>query len=344
MKIKAPFVLRNEPTEQVKGLLTSVTLGTNGAKYRHLDTLKRLKQLYKPLYLNLERRERTLGNITFCRRPCGWYVRYFAFDVKTQSEGKVKSSVSKTESFLKQIILDFFNERLGETNSDTEARLFYAYIEPKNLRSLWMSQNFGFKTVAKIATQTFSRVQPRFQKNVRKIEASELNLVKKLVEENYAHYALYFTHHTFNENPFYGYYDENNELIAFAKAHKTSWVIERMPGKSGGLLKNIIPFVPRLRRLINPSKQTFTVLEAIWHKKGKTEEVNNLFEGILNLEKTNTALWWVDLNDPVYKNLKNKVNWGLVNKINGVSEVDLVVLSKTKEKNEVYYTTAMDFI
>jgi hypothetical protein len=45
-------VIREEPTDSIAALLKSVTLGTNGAKYRHLNTEERLEQLYRPLYFN----------------------------------------------------------------------------------------------------------------------------------------------------------------------------------------------------------------------------------------------------------------------------------------------------
>lgn len=65
MDIGKPFVIRVKPTEEVIRLLESVTLGSNGSKYRHLDTRDKIKQLFRPLFLSLERNNRTLGNITF---------------------------------------------------------------------------------------------------------------------------------------------------------------------------------------------------------------------------------------------------------------------------------------
>lgn len=342
MNVKNPFVVREELTPAILELLQSVTLGTNGARYRHLDTPKRIKQLYRPLFLTIERNDKVIGNITFCRRECGWYVRYFAFADIFQTNGKRK--VLRKESGLKNEINAFFENAL-KGDFGKAPSLFYAYIDTKNERSLWMSQGFEFKTIAKIATQTFSRIKPKLKENIREIKTN-LNDVHEFVKNKFGNHQLYFDIHTFNDAPFYGLYSDN-ELIAFAKVHRANWIIERLPGKQGGLIANIIPYVPWVRKIIKPSLQQFCVIEAVWSKNDNIERLNVLFEGILFHEKTNSLIWWVDTKDPFYKKAKKSINWGLIHKLNGVNEIDLVVRTNNPSvlnKNKPFYTTGFDFI
>src|SRR5690554_49863 len=163
MKIKPPFVLRENYNDEVLKLLKSVVLGSNGTRYQHQGIEKRIKNVYKPLFLNLERNDKVIGNITLCRRPTNWYVRYFAFDLGLQATSQQPKSKA-SNSGLKSRINAFFGH-VFESNENSPSCL-YAYIDPRNERSLWMSQNFNFYTAAKIATQTFSRVQPKLKKGV----------------------------------------------------------------------------------------------------------------------------------------------------------------------------------
>ena len=90
MVLSSIFKLRLEATPALLELLNNTTLGTNGAKYRHLDTSKRILEADNPLFLSVERNDKVLGNITFCQRDNFWYIRYFAFSTYTQSGIKKK--------------------------------------------------------------------------------------------------------------------------------------------------------------------------------------------------------------------------------------------------------------
>jgi quinol monooxygenase YgiN len=336
LEVKPPFHLHTEANEKILNLLNSVALGTNGAIYRHQNINQRIKELHDPLHFTLERSNKVIGNITFCRRPVAWYVRYFAFDNALQTKTNVKSR--KSDGASKKRIAAFFEAILQE-----ETNLLYAYIDPRNERSLWMSEQFGFKQMANIATQTFSRIRPRMQPEVHQV-ATNSNL-KQLHQQIFSDYALFFTKHTYNEAPWY-YIGTIEDPIAMAKTYRANWVIEQLPGKSGKLLGKIIPYVPGVRKLIGTGEQQFTVIESVYCKPGKEKTLEKLLEGILHLESNHTLIWWVDENCAYYKNAKQKVNWGLLHKINGVNRVTLVGKGKTDRENQKkpYYVTGYDFI
>ena len=55
-------------SEDLIKLLSNTELGTNGARYVHLDTEVRIKEADNPWSFSLERNGRIIGNVTFCVR------------------------------------------------------------------------------------------------------------------------------------------------------------------------------------------------------------------------------------------------------------------------------------
>jgi hypothetical protein len=304
-----------------------------------LNTEERLKQLYHPIYLTLERNGRALANITCCRRPFGWYVRYFAFDQLFQGSNHVKAS--KGQGGLKSKINAFF-ESVERGEWGTPPPFFYAYIDPRNERSLLLSKGFGFKTVRKMATQTFSRVNPRRSDAVKRLEDQEY--IKELCSKHFANQSLFFDFHTLNASPFYGLY-KAGELVAFAKIHPADWVIEQLPGRNGKLLTKMVPYIPGLRKVLKPNSHQFLVVDTVWCEEGNPHYLEELLSGLLYEEGRNLAIWWVDKQDSLYCAIQNQIQWGLLHRINGVHDVDLVVRSPhSVEFEKSTYVTGIDFV
>lgn len=336
VEIKPPFYLDEDFSDETLSLLESVTLGSNGARYRHVGIPARIKKLYNPLYLNLKLRDKLIANVTFCRRDRDWYVRYFAFDTiyqasrqktKTKGGGKIKSQLNA-----------FFDSALSDSIGPER---FYAYIDPKNERSLWMSETLGFKTVATIATQTYSRSRPK-QRNVQVIKNDEL--VRKWVTRYFGGRPFFHPYQTYNSTPFYTL-EKEGKVVGFAKVHYAKWEIEQLPGKNGRLLTRIVPFLPFINRLIKPRDHQFLSVDTVWIEDNNPQLLNELFEGILFHENKRIIHWWVDKKEPLYTAVQQKVNWGLIHQINGAHEVHLVVRSNEQQKiNDPVYVSGFDFI
>ena len=65
MGLSSLFRFRKVANEAILELLESVTLGTNGAHYKHQDTSKRIGLIDNPLFLTIERNEKVIANVTF---------------------------------------------------------------------------------------------------------------------------------------------------------------------------------------------------------------------------------------------------------------------------------------
>jgi archaeosine-15-forming tRNA-guanine transglycosylase len=336
------FKFRTEPTEEILTLLESVTLGTDGAHYRHLDTRERIQEADNPLFLSMERHQKVLGNVTFCKRHKNWYIRYFAFEGAHQAKGKKKSS---SQGLLKRELNDFFEGRLNSG----EVESFYAYIDPRNVKSLWMSENFGFKTTGKIATQTYSSIRKPKKGRV-EIEKNPAEIPAEITSQ--FHHQRFFFEDQLKKGNHFAIRNEKGELIAFAKTTQANWEIKRLPGKMGGFLVKILPYVPFLNQLIRPKNHAFTVPEAVFIKDNEPQLFKELFDGILAHLNQRVIIWWVDEKDDLYGSIKSEVNWGLLHKVIGVSHANLVERTTTEtnlgsrvtEPVEVSYTSGFDFI
>ncbi|MDG1331691.1 MAG: hypothetical protein P8P74_05135 [Crocinitomicaceae bacterium] len=329
------FKFRTRATEEIIQLLESVTLGTDGAHYRHLDTRERIQEADNPLFLSMERHEKVLGNVTFCQRDNNWYIRYFAFDGAHQAQGKKKSS---SNGLLKRELNAFFDHQLNSGDVDS----FYAYIDPRNVKSLWMSENFGFKTIGKIATQTYSSVRkPKVGRVQVDPDPTEIpqEIIAQFEDQNF-----FFTDQLEKGNHFF-IRDEKGELIAFAKTTSANWEIKRLPGKFGGTLVKVLPYIPFLNKLIRPKNHAFTVPEAVFVNDNNPQLLQELFNGILAHSNQRVIIWWVDEKDELYTSTKSNIKWGLLHKVIGVSHANLVERSlETNKSKKASYTSGFDFI
>jgi len=320
MKISPIFTLRDVYTQGILDLLEDTILGTNGAKYRHLDTAERIKEADNPLFVSIERNGKTLGNITFCRRGEHWYIRYFAFKSFLQASSKSKTN-DTGNSFLKKELNQFFEQAFEGDGLEFPVKSMYAFIDPQNERSKWMSQNFGFETIAQLSTQSFSRLYPK--KSHRFSKEYDWNELKEIAQTSYGRFNYFFeTHHS--KPPFYVLRNDKNEIIACAHVLKVRWEIVRLPGKWGGVLTKTIPHIPFLSRLIRPKNHVFLVPDIVWSRANDSSLLTELFESMLADSKLNLILWWTDVRNPIYEQVKDQMKWGILHKIVGVASVDVV--------------------
>ncbi len=341
----SPFIIREKVAPAIVSLLSETVLGTNGAQYRHLDTKSRIKEIDTPLFLSLERNDKVLGNVTFCRRDTGWYVRYFAFSKLFQSSGK-KRSKSKSENGLKNELNAFFDMVLNENSTYGKTDRFYAYIDPNNEKSKWLSESFGFQTVGELITQTYSRVKPKASSRCYK--SSNWTELKDIFNSQFRHYKHYFNDQL-QKGPFYVVRDKHGETIACAKITRASWEIKRLPGKMGQILVRIIPYIPVLNKLIQPNRHLFIVPEAVYVKNNDPEIADELFQAILHGENSKLMIWWIDPKETLYKSIQTKLRWGILNRLIGINKV-LVVERKrgTDQESEgvkaPFYVSGVDCV
>lgn len=338
------FQISTHPTPEIIDLLTEVVLGTTGIRYKHLDTAKRVHTVDHPLFFYLKRKDKVLGNITFCQRGANWYVRYFAFRTSLQRNTDTKTE-DRSNNLLKREIEAFFQAAFAGEVNGTKVKSFYAFIDPKNDRSKWMSRNFAFDTVAQLSTQTFSRwfakKSPRFSVMVQPDE-----LCMKMIRKQFGNHAFFFDHYL-EKDPVAFIKDETGEILAFARLSIAHWHIESLGGKFGVQKAKILAKTPLLNRLVNPNYHTFSVPDSVYVKNNDAKVLEELFESIIAYQKANMLIWWVDVKEPLYQQVKHTVKWGPLHPILGISPVDVVVRSVEKSNVQLckpLYVVGIDAI
>jgi len=231
----------------------------------------------------------------------------------------------------------------GEYGEKVES--FYAYIDPKNVRSVWMSENFGFQTVGHIATQTFSRVRPKTSAEVQLL--TDWNEISVLQTERFGQQNFY-TAIQARKGPWYVLRNTSGEIVAGARLYHAHWQFQRLPGKWGGLLTRWMPWIPGMHKIIRPANHQFLVPEGVFARNNNPLLLTQLFEGMLAAENKNLLLWWVDEQDELYAATRAKMKWGLLHRVIGVHRANVVCLRPdgiySQLRDQSTYTIGLDFI
>jgi hypothetical protein len=326
------FVEQEQPTEAIKILISNTVLGSNGARYRHVNALEKLTKLDNPLYFSLMAKELCLGNIALCQREDSLYLRYFTFHPRFQATLNASKRIKDRESILKEEINVYLNSLISQTKQS-----IYAYIEPDNIRSLNMAKAFGFSPTAKIAMYHFSR---RFPRASRQFKILTFDEAIPFIRKQFSNHSYYV------ENPKSGIYAGwliNNEIAFVTRLHEGCWEIKSMKGAFGKLLINLIPWVPILNKIITPNCHKFLAFDSflVLNPSIDTNELNAFLSAGLAHFNVRHMMHWVD-ESAASSNYLHGVRWGILDKIIGKSEISLMV--KGHAKSGPYFIDAMDML
>ncbi len=327
------LVSSDKISEDLIELLSGIELGTNGAKYVHLDIKERIKEADNPLSFSLQRNNRLIGNITFCERDTGYYLRYFAFSKTFQSQNTQKTTTKRKTSQLEEEISGVFQDLI----SNKPALPLYAYIDYDNDRSRLFSERFGFENYSDLVSRTYSRINPKKNENITLID--DWNSIAGEIKDAYGSDEFYHEEHI-KKGPYLVLNDDNGVLIACAKFSKVHWRIISLPGRFGSFLVKVLPVIPFLNRLIKPTNHFFLVPDIVLTKNNSAQDIERLFDSALNLFKVNSLIWFIDPNKSIYKEQRKRIKWGILDKILGEKKVAVV----TRNHKSQYSTKRPVFV
>lgn len=327
------FQILKSPTKELLEILNNNIIGTpgHGMLYQHLGVSNKIGKISDPYFVNLVRKENIIGTGCFCNRLTmnngkvipAFYIRYFSFKEKYRRATTTERKKKKTEGrLLRKEINQLLTGR--ELGIDVQKKFFhYAYVDPRNSRSLLLCNEFGFEKIREFSTIIFNRLCPRKFKNIEVIEGHLEETIKELLKEYYADYNMFSF-----ENLFVGrrYYVVRvaGEIVAGVSVNPEHWKIHSLPGILGQLLLNCFSALPFFNRIINKDYR-FLTLEGIYCKEGHEKSLEILIESLLAQHKLNSAMIWADIESNLYKTMK-MLNLGLVSKLN--KEVKASVLCK----------------
>lgn len=316
-----------EPAKDVEELISNTILGSpEGIRYQLLDSANKIFKI-KPLHFFPLRKDGKLlyvmalaeriTRFNSCRYIT-YYVRYVTFDESLSTVTK-KANVNSTakkrigNSFLKEAMkkhAESFSLTLQDTKVSSDKKLYYAYVEDSNYRSLDFT-DFFFEKIRNFSVIPFSRITPKKDSRVHLVNNE--NEFLNMISEFYQHYTFFSPDESRNDISYYVLV-ENNEIVAGLKAGIANWKIEQIPGFSMKLLLKIIPRIPFLKRIIQPGLFRFLTIDTVICTKDREEEIPTLIESVCALKKVYSAMIYTDSDTEIYRQIKSLKNMGLINR------------------------------
>lgn len=332
--------------EQLVQFLERNVIGTPGKSmcYQHTTVRKKIQRIASPYFANLLWHDKVIATCCFCKRSIenngkaltAFYIRYLSFDETFRRKHVSERSLDRTSLLRGEIHRLLSGHDLGLDLS--EKFFYYAYVDPRNLRSVRLCREFGFEPVRQMTALTFSRINPRDNKSIRIVEAtgSEEAIIKKMLSSLYHQHTMFSKENLTNAYPYYIIKDDHGNIIAGAQANPDQWNIHSLPGITGKMIKNVFPYVPYLGRLFN-KRYRFIAVEGILYTPGNEKHLQVLLENLLAHHQMNTALMFVDTNSNLYRILKS-LDLGLVNRLNPevVTHVICKFVNYTESEKNVF--------
>jgi L-amino acid N-acyltransferase YncA len=320
-------------------LLRKTIYGTKGPKYQHTGQELKLQNLKNPIFFILRKQEETIGFYCLSEREIwigkekylGYYGRYLAVDENHQGNGFGK--------LLKKNATEYI-----ESNS-TSLSVLYSYIEENNTRSFNISQKMGFETISTLETVLFSRLYPKKDTRVARINGTELPEILEKLESQNVHTILR-TFENINYQNNYFVLKQNGRIVAGLQANPTRWKIVEMGGVGGKIILNVLPYIPILKRLINPQKHDFIAIEGIFIETGDDELLYPLIEGVLHHFSVTSALIELDSKSSILEIFKKKQSLGLLNTFKNEIKTHVMIKSinnKSPVPHREAYVSSFDF-
>ncbi|HIP36175.1 MAG TPA: hypothetical protein EYG85_04920 [Crocinitomix sp.] len=329
----------------VVDLLSDITIGTNGAKYSHLHTKNKIHTLHQPKFIYLQKNHKAIANVTICKRPIyirkqpidSFYIRYFAFKSSLQSRLKshYKSHPKKGHSFFDEYLKILFStSNFNVEQPEYNPSLFWAYIDPENQRSFNMGKRFGFETIGYFRTYGFSRFYPIQHKNVKRIQPKEQSLVKQQLLDFYKDHAFYSNVHLFKHNDYF-VYKHNGKIVAGVQTYNVHWRIDELPGIKGKIIVKVLPYIPFIRRIINPKSFKFLAVDQLFWKKEYQDKVQILLESVLAIQQKNALLLWLDDADYKMTAMIESLKLGIIQKLKSDNTIEIVAKFNQYNKTQI---------
>lgn len=323
-----------KPSEQILELLEENCIGTSGKSmvYKHSGVKSKVLSIKNALFASLSIRDQLYGTICLCRRKVfnsgkeqnAFYLRYFTFRKQFRAsnpERKTRQSESKIRAAVIELMagkgLDFHGNLI-----------LYAYVDPSNIRSRYLVEEFGFEKVGSFRVIPFSRIFCKKNNFVKVADTLQHECIKSALSSAYKNAQLVAYENLFKKGEYFVLMDKG-QMVCGLQAIPDQWDILEMPGVAGKFLLNVVPKLPLLNRLFRTDYK-FIFFEYIFCLPGYSGKLEILFESVLAHFNVNSGIICLDKKSEQYDMVK--VNqMGITHLIQGEKEIDVVVKSSDRK-------------
>ncbi len=321
-------VTKSGSSPEIISLLQQTVFGTKGkVRYRQKHIAEGMKHQPNLEFIQIQKGNRILGTTGVVSRITSGlnhefkslYVRYLSVNNpfrKNQKKRLEKSSVKKnrTSNTLKKLIGDQITNHFEKPVFDTnEKASFYAFVESENYNSKELCINMGFYPTRKISTLLFSRFSPNTSNAVSKNTVNEQPLIKDQLASFYNQHTYYFEDRLFESGSYY-VKKRGDQIIAGIRCKPVNWEIVEVPGFSGFLMQNVLPYLPYTKRLFNPKNLNFLGFDYAF---GSSKDILELMEHCCAVTGIYMGMFWGDIETPLIMDLKQSGKLGFIHTLNG---------------------------
>lgn len=282
-------------------LLQRAVYGTDGIRYVQTGQEVKAANLHDPLFFHLYRNAQLVGLYCLDRRSLtgldqpvtGYYGRYLAVSDTAQGLGYGK--------LMKQSAVAYVDQ------NTSDARIFYSFIEEKNIRSMAISERMGFESVATLKTFFYRRWRPAPDDRIQQATADDINDVQLLFHQEYQGHAF----KTFDRIGYQQQYyviRAQGQIVAGIQANSVRWQFRQVTLfgflRLGNWFIRAVSRVTLLNRMLNLENYRFAALEGIYLRSGYENLLPVLLDGVLFQLGLHTAMMLVDERDPTVARLK----------------------------------------
>ena len=309
--------LAYRPSATVIALLSRTIWGGREMRYRILDLDGKLFQLRDPYVFSLLEGQR-LASVCILDRCKKMVIGqpHDAFHVVL---------AATDPSFRQQGLAGIL---LGEVRRFCEGNLkrpglAFAFIEASTKFSLNLSERICHTVEASMPLVLFSRLRPSADDRVRPGTAKDRDeLVSRLSALYDGHDMTDFEASVTPQKTFI--LSENGKMHAAAQVEVLNWSFVSLPGVKGRLLLTLLPWVPFLKKLVNPRNLRFVRFGNVLVKPGHELHLISLLETVLARHRVALGLLVMDARSPVLEQILAFGRLGFLSSaVNGAIEMHL---------------------
>lgn len=313
--------VQTSPSDAVRYILVHNVIGTPGLSmcYQHTQVDRKITAITDPYFVTLQRGDHTVGTCCFCFRHVSvadavlpaFYIRYFAF-LDQFRRPPAKRRIRPRTSALKAEITSFLN-------SDTWARsagsyFHYAYVDPRNVRSVRLCRAFGFEQVRRYATFIFTRFVLRGGVQPEPLHGEDvLAEMRQRLARFYADYTMFNTENLFRDGQYFVLRNAAGDVVAGVQATPDCWQVRALPGRYGKQLLSVVSRLPWLGRVMK-HRYAFLALEGIYYAPGCAGDLQRLVEALLAKYGVHTAIAVADADSALADTLR-QLDLGAIQKM-----------------------------
>jgi GNAT superfamily N-acetyltransferase len=287
-------------------LLERTIWGSGGLKYTVNGLADILNRIHHPHFLSLEENGNLIGVLTLIQKITRLRQRdypaiyYYGFAVEESKRGRGYGTL------LAEQALNYALSKIGEKG------IFYGYVDSDNIRSLKALQKVRQKSLGLYHSLIISRLSPRNDDRLTKLEESKKEQLIQLLYEQYDNHSLVDFEQSVKAE---GYYvlTQGKEIIAGLQCEKHYLNIKYLPGVTGFFLLKLLPYIPVLCNLVQGGDFDFLALGNIYVKEGYEPTLFKLIEAVLAKYQFNFAMIYMDKRSRIYQRLERERKFGIFN-------------------------------